>query len=87
LQGFNFAGLQVCRASSLQGFKFAGLSGRAAHVGRPLPARSLDKSKFSLFKPSSLDVIFHECKITVTSQGKLRCFCGKTSTKVSALIF
>jgi DNA-binding GntR family transcriptional regulator len=52
--------------SGLQSFSFAGLSGQDAHLGCPLSARPLDKSKFSLFKPSSLDVIFHECKIVDT---------------------
>jgi hypothetical protein len=65
----------------LQGFKFAGLSGRAAHVGRPLLARSLDKSKFSLFKPSSLDVIFHECDIIGTNEGSFDAFAGKCLRK------
>jgi hypothetical protein len=30
-------------------------------------AGSIDKSKFDLFKPLSLDVIFHDCKIAVTT--------------------
>jgi hypothetical protein len=62
--------------SGLQGFEFAGLSGQDTYLERPLSAHPLDKSKFSLFKPSSLDVIFHECKIIDISQGNFDAFTG-----------
>jgi len=34
-------------------------------------ARPIDKSKFDLFKPLSLDVIFHGCKILAIFKGIL----------------
>ena len=46
----------------------------------------IDKSKFSLFKPLSLDVIFHDCKTEARIQRKLRCFCAIMSMKACELI-
>jgi hypothetical protein len=34
----------------------------------------MDKSKFALFKPLSLDVIFHGCKIAATFPGNFDAF-------------
>jgi hypothetical protein len=34
----------------------------------------IDKSNHGLFKPSALDVIFHECKIETKSGGKFHAF-------------
>jgi hypothetical protein len=39
-------------------------------------ARSIDNPKFDHFNPSSLDVIFHDCKIAVKSQGIRDAFAG-----------
>jgi GntR family transcriptional regulator, rspAB operon transcriptional repressor len=49
----------------------SGLQGRA-HLGRGRisPVEPIDKSKFALFKPLSLDVIFHDCKIIDDLKGK-----------------
>jgi hypothetical protein len=37
-------------------------------------ARTVDKSKFDLFKPLSLDVIFHDCEIAVEIAGNKDAF-------------
>jgi hypothetical protein len=34
----------------------------------------IDKSKFALFKPLSLDVIFHDCKISGDHKGNIDAF-------------
>jgi hypothetical protein len=39
-----------------------------------LRGRHLDKSKFRLFKPLSLDVIFHGCDIGTAIQGNIHAF-------------
>jgi hypothetical protein len=51
-------------------------SGPDAHLGCPAPNRPPDKSKFSLFKPLSLDVIFHDCNISLTAQEAFDAFTG-----------
>jgi hypothetical protein len=53
----------------------SGLQGRAP-LGRAGFRRTepIDKSKFALFKPLSLDVIFHDCNIKGTPKGKFDAF-------------
>jgi len=46
---------------------------QGARAGVPQRVR-LDKSKFGLFKPFSLDVIFHDCKIIATFEEKFDAF-------------
>jgi hypothetical protein len=57
---------------------FEGVLGRKGRTplgpGRISPVGSIDKSKFALFKPLSLDVIFHDCKISDHTQGNIDAF-------------
>jgi hypothetical protein len=54
---------------SLSGFAKGASAGSGAYQRAPV-----DKSKFDLFKPLSLDVIFHDCEITDAIQGNFDAF-------------
>jgi hypothetical protein len=55
---------------SLSGLEMRGPSG-GDRIGWVQP---IDKSKFADFKPLSLDVIFHDCKIVDVPKGKIDAF-------------